>query len=212
PAVARRFRLGYSHETARKALYANLPGLAILTQGLVSALHQLGRHLRQRRWVVALDLHLRPFYGDRCTPGIMGGPKKQGTHHFYGYATAELVHRRHRYTVGLLAVPPKSKPHAVVSALLAQLDAQGLRLRGVVLDSGFDSGEPRGLWRRGGRAYPPPWRRRGGGSNRRNACFALPVGTVTTVDWVTEQSRQPVQTHAVVVERPGERKVQVYAF
>ena len=43
-------------------------------------------------------------------------------------------------------------------------------------------------------------------------CFALPVGTVTRVDWVTEQKRLPVQTRVVVGRRPGETKVQVYAF
>src|SRR5438105_1699563 len=88
-AVARRFRFGFSHETARKAVQANLPDVPALTTALVGALHQLGgRQLRRRRWVVALDLHYRPFYGDRTTPGVVGGQKKQGTHYFYGYATA----------------------------------------------------------------------------------------------------------------------------
>jgi hypothetical protein len=211
-AVVRRFRFGFSHETARQAVHANLPSRATLTTALVDALHRFGRHLRRRRWVVALDLHYRPFYGDRSTPGIVGGQKKQGTHYFYGYATAELVHRRHRYTVGLLALEPGFKPHAVVEALLAQLEARGLRLRGVVLDSGFDSGEALLLLQGRDLAYTVPLRRKGRGDNRRNACFALPVGTVTEVDWVTEKSRRPVRTPAVVVQRPGEERTQVYAF
>src|SRR5205807_351579 len=61
-------------------------------------------------------------------------------------------------------------------------------------------------------AYTVPLRRKGKGANRRNACFALPVGTVTTVDWQTEDSRLPVQTRAAVARRPGDSKVQVYAF
>jgi hypothetical protein len=32
------------------------------------------------------------------------------------------------------------------------------------------------------------------------------------VDWVTEQSRKPVRTQAVVLRRPGEKDVRVYAF
>jgi hypothetical protein len=211
-AVVRRFRFGFSHETARQAVHANLPDRDTLTTALVGALHRLGGHLRRRRWVVALDLHYRPFYGDRATPGILGGQKKQGTNYFYGYATAELVHRRHRYTVGLLALEPGFKPHAVVATLLAQLDERGLRLRGVVLDSGFDSGETLLLLQGRGLAYTVPLRRKGRGDNRRNACFALPLGTVTDVDWVTEKSRQPVRTRAVVVQRPGEKRTQVYAF
>jgi hypothetical protein len=211
-AVARRFRLGFSHETARKAVRANLPGVSALTTALVGALHRLSGRLRRRRWVVALDLHYDPFYGDRTTPGVIGGPKKQGTHYSYGYATAELVHRRHRYTVGLLALAEGAKPHAVVAGLLAQLDEQGVRLRGVVLDSGFDSGEVLLLLQGRGLASTVPLRRKGRGTNRRNACFALPVGAITAVDWVTEDSRRPVRTEAVVVRRPGETKAQVYAF
>jgi hypothetical protein len=212
-AVARRFRFGFSHETARKAIRANLPDAATLTARLVNALVGLGgRRLRRRRWVVAIDLHYRPFYGDRATAGVVGGQKKQGTHYFYAYATAELVHRRHRYTVGLLALEENVKPHEVVAALLRQLDEQGLRLRGVVLDSGFDSGETLLLLQERGLAYTVPLRRKGRGDNRRNACFALPVGAVTTLDWLTEATRRPVRTEAAVVRRPGDKRTQVYAF
>ena len=211
-AVVRRFAFGFSHETARQATRANLPDVAGLTVALVGALHRLGGRLRRRKWVVAMDLHYRPYYGDRAAAGIVGGQKKQGTNYFYAYATAELVHRRHRYTVGLLAVEKNLKPHEVVAALLTQLDGHGVRLRGVVLDSGFDSGETLLLLQQRGLAYGVPLRRKGRSGNRRNACFALPVGTVTTVDWVTERTRRPVRTEAVVVRRPGEKRIGVYAF
>src|SRR5439155_6626137 len=55
-AVVRRFRFGFSHETARQAVRANLPDVPTLTERLVDALYQLGPRLRRRRWVVALDL------------------------------------------------------------------------------------------------------------------------------------------------------------
>jgi hypothetical protein len=211
-AIVRRFRFGFSHESARQAVRANLPDGATLTRLLVGALHRLSGRWRRRRGVVALDLHYQPFYGDRSAPGIVGGPKKQGTNYFYGYATAELVHRRHRYPVGLLAVEGTFKPHEGVAALLAQLDEHGVPLRGVVLDSGFDSGETLLLLQGRSLAYTVPLRRKGRGDNRRNACFALPVGTVTTLDGVTEDRRRPVQTRVVVGRRPGESKVQVYAL
>jgi hypothetical protein len=212
-ALVRRFGFGFSHETARKAVAANLPAGDLLTAGLVQALHACGgRALRGRRWDVAIDLHYSPFYGDRRTPGIVGGPKKAGTKYFFAYATAVLLHRRHRYTVGLLGLTGSLKPHAIVAALLAQLDGRGLRLRGVVLDSGFDSGETLLLLQRRRLAYCVPLRRKGRGDNRRNACFALPVGTRTTVTWVTEKTRQQVCTQAVVARRPGEERVYVYAY
>src|SRR5690349_5997282 len=88
-AVVRRFRWGFSHETARQAVAANLPDLARLQQGLLQALYAFGaRTLRRRRGDLAIDLHYCPFYGDRRTPGILGGPKKQGSQHHYAYATA----------------------------------------------------------------------------------------------------------------------------
>ena len=212
-AVVRRFRFGFSHETARQAVRANLPDLDRLTAGLVESLYAFGgRRWRRRRWDVAIDLHYAPFYGDRNAAGVVGGPAKQGTKYFYAYATAVLLHRRHRYTVGLLPFAKGLKPHQVVAALLDQMTARGLRLRGVALDSGFDSGETLLLLQQRGLAYVVPLRRKGQGPNRRNACFALPVGTVTELDWVTEKTGKPVRTAAVVGRRPGEDRVRVYAY
>jgi hypothetical protein len=119
-AVARFFRFDFSHETARQVVAANLPDLATLTAGLVAARHHVGgRAWRRRRWVVAMDLHTCPFYGRRDTPRVLGGPKKHGSQYHYVYATAVLIHRRHRYTVGLLPLTTQLKPHEVVAALLA---------------------------------------------------------------------------------------------
>lgn len=212
-AIARRFRFGFSHETARQAVAANLPSLQCLQQGLLDALYTFGgRALKRRRWDIALDLHYCPFYGDRTTAGIVGGPSKHGSKHHYAYATAAIIHRRHRYTVGVMAVDQKYQPHEVVKALLEQVHQRGLRLRGVALDSGFDSGDTVLLLQERVLSYVVPLRRKGRGNNRRNACFALPVGTVTAVDWITDKSRRPVRTEAVVVRRRGEPKIGVYAF
>lgn len=211
-AVARRCRFGFSHETARKAVAANLPDREALQRGLLDALHAFGGRLRRRPWVVAIDEHRTPFYGDRRTPGVTGGPKKHGSKYAYAYATAALVHHRHRYTVGLLALERNYKPHEVVEALLGQLEARGLRLRGVVLDSGFDSGQTLRLLQRRRLSYAVPLRKKGKGDNRRNAAWRLGVGAVTTLEWKTEEGNRPVRTRAVVVRRPGERDKKVYAF
>jgi hypothetical protein len=217
-AAARRLRFGFSHETARKAVAANLPPLAELAEGLVGALHLFGgRALRRRRWVVAIDEHRCPYYGDRSAEGVTGGQKKAGTKYAYAYATACLVHRRHRYTVGLLPLDGSLRPHQVVEALLGQLAARGLRLRGVVLDSGFDSGDTLLLLQRRGLSYAVPLRRKGGraaggGENRRNAAWLLEEGSVTTVSWRTDKGREPVSTRALVHRRRGEREKKVYAF
>jgi hypothetical protein len=85
-------------------------------------------------------------------------------------------------------------------------------VRGVVLDSGFDSGDTLRLLQECGLSYAVPLRKKGSGENRRNAAWEKDVGSVTTVEWVTEKSRQRVTTEAVVVRRRGERQKKVYAF
>jgi hypothetical protein len=212
-AVVRRFRFGCSHETARQAVAANLPSQADLQQGLLQALHAFGsRRLRRHLWDVAIDLHYCPFYGDRHTPGVLGGQKKQGSKYHYAYASAALIHKRHRYTVGLLALERSYQPHAIVAALLEQLHQRQLRVRGVALDSGFDSGETILLLQGRGLSYVVPLRKKGHGPNPRNACWDLPVGTVSRLAWRTKTSRRPVQTEIAVVRLPEEPAVKVYAF
>jgi Transposase DDE domain len=212
-AVVKRFRFGFSHETARSAVTANLPDRDPLTDGLVDALHRFGsRALRRRPWVVAFDEHRTPFYGTRDTAGVTGGQKKHGTKYAYGYATAVLVHHRHRFTVGLIALTGGEKPHQIVDALLTQLEARGLRLRGVVLDSAFDSGETLLLLQERKLSYTVPLRRKGNRNNRRNAVWLLEVGTVTTVAWKTDKTNRPVRTQAVVIRRPQEKEKKVYGF
>jgi hypothetical protein len=212
-AVVRRFLFGFSHETARKAVQANLPGLDPLTRGLLDAFYLFcSRRLLRRRWVVAIDEHRSPFYGDRATPGVTGGQKKHGSKYAYSYASAVLVHRRHRYTVGLIPLQGGETPHQVVALLLAQMESRGLLPRGVVLDSGFDSGDTLLLLQERGLSYTVPLRRKGSSSNRRNAVWLLEAGVVTTVEWKTDKGNRPVGTLAVVVRRPGGKDKKVYAF
>src|SRR5437868_5255401 len=85
-ATVRRF-FGFSHETARQAVKANLPTRDVLTAGLLAALYHvmiLSRRDRRRRWTLAIDTHDVPYYG-RPVPHLIGGPKKQGTKRFFGY-------------------------------------------------------------------------------------------------------------------------------
>jgi hypothetical protein len=212
-AVVRRFAFGFSHETARQAVHANLPRQGELTDGLLAALYLFGtRARRRRRWVVAMDEHRCPFYGDRSAEGVRGGQKKHGTKYAYSYATAVLVHHRHRLTVGLLALTGTDKPHEVVAALLAQLESRGLSVRGVVLDSAFDSGETLLLLQQRGVSYTVPLRKKDASANRRNALWELAVGTVTAVEWHTDRANRAVRTQAVVVQRPRDKDKKVYAF
>lgn len=213
-AIAGRY-FRFSHETARAALHHNLSSLDELTDRLADALHAAAaftRRDRRRSWTCAIDLHYVPFYGACDTPGVVGGPKKAGTSFFHCYATCVLIHRRRRYTVGLLAVERGQKPHEQVRALLAQVAARDLTVGGVVLDAGFDSGETILLLQEKKLSYAVPLRKKGNGTNRRNDRYHQPTGTLATMEWTTEKSRRPVWTRVLVWQRPNESRARVYAF
>src|SRR5205814_1024234 len=98
------------------------------------------------------------------------------------------------------------KPHEVVEALLAQIEKRGLKVRGVVLDSGFDSGDVFLLLQGRRLSYTVPLRRKGKGGNKRNAVWELEVGTVTEVGWKTDKGNRPVSTLVVLMRRPKEKQ------
>jgi hypothetical protein len=130
-------KFGVSHETARQALRAQLLPPEQLTSRLVAALQaDLPRRLRRRSWRLAIDLHRLPFYGDRRTPGLLGGQAQRGTKYFWTYATAVLLHHGRRWTVGLIPVT-RNDMLAVLQALHGQLQQAQVRIRCLLLDRGF---------------------------------------------------------------------------
>lgn len=205
----------FSHETARQAVRRHLPAADALRERLTDALHAVAaftRRDRRRRWTVALDTHYVPFYGDRSTAGVIGGPRKAGTQFFHAYATAVLLHRRRRYTVGLTPVTRGLKPHRIVQILLDPVAGRGLRVAAVSRDAGLDRGDTLLLLQQRGHSYVVPLRRKGNGRNRRNDCFARPSGTLATVGWRTATGGRAVSTRVLVWQRAGQTTPRVYAF
>ena len=213
-ATVRRF-FSFSHQTGSLAVKANLPGrkdIDRLTRGLVDALYDVmafSRRDRQRRWMVAIDVNNVPYYGPP-TPDVVGGPKKQGTKWFFAYATAVLLHKRRRYTVALAPLTPKSKPHEIVRLMLDQIAEKGLKIRGVTLDSAFDSGDTLLLLQDRQFAYSVPLRRKGSGRNARNVCFEGNHKQIRWVEWTTKETRRQVRTRTLLWK--GRAKTMVFAF
>jgi Transposase DDE domain len=210
-AVVRRFAFGFSHETARRALDANLPEPDELADGLVNALHGfLPRVFRRRAWDVALDRHDVPFYGQPGTPGVLGGPKKGGTNRAFAYATAVVVHQGQRWCLGLARLTDND-PEAAVLAVLAQLQVRGVRLRSLLLDRGFFSGHVIRALQERGVPFVLGVPRKGG---RWDRLFALPSGRVAEHAWRTERGRHPVSVPMVRACRRvrGHWRREVYAF
>lgn len=193
-AVARRFAFGFSHETARRALAANLPAPDALAEGLVDALHGLvPRAFRRRPKDIALDRHDVPFYGRRGTPGVLGGPKKGGSNRHFAYATAAAVHRGQRWCLGLVRLTT-ADPAAAVLAVLGQLQARGVRVRCLILDRGFFSGHVVLALQGRGVPFVLGVPRKGG---RWQRLFALPSGRVVEHAWTTERGARPVRVSVV---------------
>src|ERR1700688_1102058 len=200
--TVRRF-FSFSHQTGSLAVKANLPSrqnIDGLTRGLVNALYDVMAFSRQdqrRRWMVAIDVHNVAYYGPP-TPDVVGGPKKQGTKWFFAYATAVLLHKRRRYTVALAPLPPKTKPHEIVRLMLEQIAEKGLKIRGVTLDSAFDSGDTLLLLQERQLAYSVPLRRKGTGRNARNQCFEGRHRLIRWTEWTTDVTRRRVRTRTLL--------------
>jgi hypothetical protein len=192
-AAARRFRFGFSHETARQALGRNLPQPDELAEGLVDALHGfLPRGSRRRAWDIALDRHDAPFYGRRGTPGVLGGPRKGGTNRSFAYATAAAVHRGRRWCPGLVRLTDADAESAV-PALLGQLRHREIPIRSLVLDRGFFSGHVILASQQRGVPLVPGVPRKGG---KWNELFESPSGRVVSHSWKTERGSRPVSVSA----------------
>lgn len=127
-----------SFETVRKALMRSLPNEpeALLPQ-TTKALHsRLPKSLLRRPQDMAVDLHLRPYYGKSKT-GVVGGKRKASTKKFFAYATLMVVRRGQKFTVGYTHVRAREEQTAILSRLLEQAQQAGLRVRYLLLDRGF---------------------------------------------------------------------------
>jgi hypothetical protein len=210
-AVVRRYAFGFSHETARQALDDNLPAAEQLADGLVDALHGfVPRAFRRRPKDIALDRHDTPFYGKRGTPGVLGGPKKGGTNRAFAYATAVAVHKGQRWCLGLVPLTDND-PEAAVLAVLAQLQARGIRIRSLILDRGFFSGHVILALQQRRVPFVLGVPKKGG---RWNALFEMPSGRVVTHTWKTERGNRPVSVSVLRCCRRlrGRWRREVYAF
>jgi hypothetical protein len=140
--ACKRLRDAPSDEAARLALLATLPEFAETQRRLNRALAgDLPGALREGRQRIAIDLVLIPYHGaPRHDPGeIVRGKAKGGTTHFHGYATAYVIHRRHRYTVALAAIHGGEAREDVLKRLLHRAACVGVRPRLLLLDREFFS-------------------------------------------------------------------------
>jgi putative transposase len=126
----------------RDALVALCPPAETLEQQLnASFAAQRPPMMKKRRWSLAIDLHLRPYYGQahRRAEELYRGQAKNGTTHFHADATCYLVHHGRRYTVALTRVEKGTTLVEVLKRLLRRARRSGVRPNLLLLDRGFYS-------------------------------------------------------------------------
>jgi hypothetical protein len=109
-----------------------------LNRALAATLPKAVRHGR-RRYPVAIDLTLQPYYGrpDRDDDQVYKGPEKASTHHHYAYATAYLVRKGRRFTLALRTVRHDDPWDDIVRSLLRRVKQVIPGFRLVLVDRGF---------------------------------------------------------------------------
>jgi hypothetical protein len=158
---------------------------------------------------LAIDTHHKAYYGRR-TPQVVGGPKKKGTKWSFAYATAVLLHRHRRYTVGLCPLEPGVTTEQIVRTLLDQVAGKGLKIKGVTLDAGFGGGDVLLLLQERRFAYAVPLQRIGRCRNARNRLFEGQHRLIRWAEWTTQATRRRVRTRVLLWK--GHRKTMLFAF
>ena len=142
-AACRDLANGPSDHAVLTALDDGLPKtLTVLERRINETLTDgMPRRMRRRKWEVAIDLHLNPYYGQpyRSRNEIYYGQPKQGTSKFHAYASACIVEHGHRYTLALTWVRRHESNVKVLRRLLDRIREIGLKIRCLLLDRGFFS-------------------------------------------------------------------------
>jgi len=109
-----------------------------VNQALVAG---LPRRLWKPKLEIAIDLHDEPFYGHSLELLALtcGGKAHKGTTRFFRVATAYLIFKDMRLTLGLLFVRPEDELAEIVAALVRRLGILGLKVQRLYLDKGFCS-------------------------------------------------------------------------
>lgn len=131
-----------SDQAMYDALKDGLPKtLPVLERRLNEALMSgsLPRWMRRRKWEVAIDWHLEPYYGEpqHSRNELYYGKPQAGTTKFHAYATACIVQSGVRYTLALTWVRRHEQTVVVLKRLLARIREIELKIGCVLLDRAF---------------------------------------------------------------------------
>jgi hypothetical protein len=130
-----------SQQAVFDALLDGLPRtLPVLEKRLNRALlYAWPARCQRRRWQVAIDWHLVPYYGEayQSRNEIYRSKPRQGTSDFHAYATACIVQYGHRYTLALTWVRRHESTVTVLRRLRARLHELAVKIKVLLLDRAF---------------------------------------------------------------------------
>lgn len=98
------------------------------------------RGIKDGHLKLAIDLNLIPYYGkpsNKELPYIYRSQAKSGTCSFYAYATLYVVLKVKRVTLAIRGVRWVDTTVAIITYLLAELDALNIQVKQLYLDRGF---------------------------------------------------------------------------
>jgi hypothetical protein len=119
---------------------SDLEALEVTLNVLLARLVPRGLGKRGRR--IAIDVIELPYPGtvaDHDHDEIRRSKAKQGTTHFFTYATAYVILNGRRYTLALCRVRATMTMDEVIEPLLKHVDALGIKCSLLLLDRGFSS-------------------------------------------------------------------------
>ncbi|EMA06142.1 ISH3 family transposase [Haloarcula marismortui] len=106
---------------------------------------------------IVVDLHLRPYYGDRDeTDGLYYNEAKAGTTAFHAYATLYAHVRNKRYTLAVRRLTDGDTASGVLAEFLALVDSLDFEVKALYVDSEFYDGKCLTLMQAHNLAYVVP--------------------------------------------------------
>jgi putative transposase len=142
-AVKQLKRKGYAVHSNKTVLdtLANFPALSVerMTVKAREVVIRVARKygLTQRRTIVSIDFHDKPFYGDHRLKEVVGTKHKLGTNYAYRYATICICEEGMRFNLATVAVTQLNSRKSVVLYLINEAKKH-VHIGQVLLDRGFN--------------------------------------------------------------------------
>lgn len=99
------------------------------------------KSLAKKRYIMAIDYHDIPYYGDKNNLHVRGTKRQRGTNYCHQYATLEIVEGKQRLTIAVKKLSLDNDLKALVVEELVRIAKKHAEIRIVLLDRAFYGAE-----------------------------------------------------------------------